>query len=229
MELIGYEVFERLDYVLFSILFVGSCFVFSHLVFSTTFFENSIAIRTYIQKQGNRYWWFPLHPNNISYSRIAFVIVCITLLAFGKIKTSAAIFVFSVYTDYLDGIIARKCNLITPLGKKLDPLADKILTIPLLLFFCYQGILLGFLIYPLVALDLAGQFLVRPILKKHNKTEAANYWGKIKTVLILILLLFCFVKEIIMGFPIEVLIIFSCLSLFFSFMSFFSKIICLRN
>lgn len=69
--------------------------------------------------------------NNITLFRIIIVPILIVILLYSTSKTSsliaAALFAFAAFTDWLDGYVARKQNLITSLGKFLDPLADKIL------------------------------------------------------------------------------------------------------
>jgi CDP-diacylglycerol--glycerol-3-phosphate 3-phosphatidyltransferase len=69
--------------------------------------------------------------NNLTLTRIIIVPVLIVILLYSTSKTScliaAILFALAGFTDWLDGYIARKQNLITSLGIFLDPLADKIL------------------------------------------------------------------------------------------------------
>lgn len=69
--------------------------------------------------------------NNITLFRILIVPILIVVFLYSTSKNScliaAALFAIAAFTDWLDGYIARKQNLITSLGKFLDPLADKIL------------------------------------------------------------------------------------------------------
>ena len=69
--------------------------------------------------------------NNLTLFRIVIVPVLIVILLYSTNKNScliaAALFALAAFTDWLDGYIARRQNLITSLGKFLDPLADKIL------------------------------------------------------------------------------------------------------
>ncbi|MCK5098900.1 MAG: CDP-alcohol phosphatidyltransferase family protein, partial [Desulfobacteraceae bacterium] len=69
-------------------------------------------------------------PNFLTLLRILAIPVIIVLLLFdNRLTTFFAAIVFSIasITDYLDGYLARKYNLVSNLGKMLDPLADKLL------------------------------------------------------------------------------------------------------
>lgn len=70
-------------------------------------------------------------PNVLTYLRIAAIPVIVTLLAppASKQSLNLAFFLYLLAstTDYLDGILARRHNLVTSVGKLLDPLADKLL------------------------------------------------------------------------------------------------------
>jgi CDP-diacylglycerol--glycerol-3-phosphate 3-phosphatidyltransferase len=74
-------------------------------------------------------------PNKLTVFRIIMVPVCMFFIVFTGIPDfwarviSAAIFIITAATDMLDGMIARKYNLITDFGKFLDPVADKMLII----------------------------------------------------------------------------------------------------
>ena len=70
-------------------------------------------------------------PNKLTVARLCLTIVfviCFALPFPGCFSVAFGIFLVAALTDYLDGEIARRGNLITDFGKLMDPLADKILT-----------------------------------------------------------------------------------------------------
>ncbi len=100
---------------------------------------------------------------------------------------SAIIFVLASFTDFLDGYIARKYNLVTDLGKFLDPIADKVLvSTALIVMLVPVG---GTLIVPsyasiAVAIILARELVVsgfRMVAASKGMVIAADKSGKVKT------------------------------------------------
>lgn len=103
---------------------------------------------------------------------------------------SLAIFVAASVTDWLDGKIARKYNLITNFGKFMDPLADKLLVCSAMICFIELGKLPAWI----VIIIIGREFIIsgfRLIAAENGVVIAANYWGKFKTVsqMIMIILL----------------------------------------
>ena len=102
-------------------------------------------------------------------------------------------FVIASYTDHLDGMLARKHNQITDLGKFLDPIADKLLVNSMLIFLCAPSIFAPYAIEQvsiipvwcviiMVARDTVVDAL-RFIAAQKGVVIAANIFGKLKTVL----------------------------------------------
>ena len=92
------------------------------------------------------------------------------------------IFAMASITDMLDGKVARKYNMITDLGKFLDPLADKVLVAAALICFVERGWTYAWLVW----LIMAREFMVSGIRlvaagSKKKLVIAANIWGKLKT------------------------------------------------
>lgn len=102
------------------------------------------------------------------------------------------IFIVASFTDFLDGYIARKNNLVTTFGKFLDPLADKILVLSALVMLVEFGKIPAWI----PAIVLTREFLVSGYrliaVEKGGQVIAASIWGKIKTVtqMIAIILMF---------------------------------------
>ena len=102
---------------------------------------------------------------------------------------SLAIFIVASVTDFLDGHLARKLNLVTNLGKFMDPLADKMLVATALLAIVdlgNKGVLpMGHFPAWIVVFIILREFMVsglRLVAAGQKVVLAANYWGKVKTV-----------------------------------------------
>ncbi|MFO7872512.1 MAG: CDP-diacylglycerol--glycerol-3-phosphate 3-phosphatidyltransferase [Candidatus Undinarchaeales archaeon] len=122
-------------------------------------------------------------PNKISIFRI-FLIPVFFLLLYLPIKNNiyfaAAVFLIAAATDALDGYIARKKNLITDLGKFLDPLADKILVVSALIYLVYVQIIPDWIVILIVAREFAVMGL-RVSAASTGKSIPASKLGKFKT------------------------------------------------
>ena len=93
-----------------------------------------------------------------------------------------SIFILAATTDWLDGYLARKLNLISDFGKFMDPLADKMLTTAAFLIFIDQSLLTSWIVF----LILIREFIVsglRMTAASKGIVIAAGWSGKFKTVL----------------------------------------------
>ena len=128
-------------------------------------------------------------PNKLTVVRMILVpfFLLALVLNFPHAKLVALVlFVAASLTDYFDGMLARKHNLVTNFGKFLDPLADKMLTTSALLGFMVmdKSILPGAMW--IIFITLFREFVVFGIrlaaVSDGGKVVAANIWGKAKTV-----------------------------------------------
>lgn len=135
-------------------------------------------------------------PNKLTIARIILVpiMVIIAMLNIpGKWIIVNLIFIIASITDYLDGEIARKKNMITTLGKFLDPLADKILVLSAMIIMVEQGFIPAWI--PIIVIIrefiVSGYRLVA--VEKGGTVISANIWGKVKTVTQIIAIIITFI------------------------------------
>ncbi|NUN65568.1 CDP-diacylglycerol--glycerol-3-phosphate 3-phosphatidyltransferase [Pseudanabaena biceps] len=102
-----------------------------------------------------------------------------------------SVFAIAAITDWLDGYLARKLNQITELGKFLDPLVDKVLTIALFLLFIELRQVPAWAVFLIITRELlitawrgapAAPSANDEIDAKASSVVGANIWGKAKTV-----------------------------------------------
>ena len=134
-------------------------------------------------------------PNRITISRIllipVFLIIMLAPLDWGEVHllgatmpvthlVGALIFIFASTTDWVDGYYARKYNLVTNLGKFLDPLADKLLVSAALIVLVELHLAPSWIVIVIIFREFAVTGL-RAILAEGGEVVAANSLGKIKT------------------------------------------------
>ncbi|KZZ82778.1 MULTISPECIES: CDP-diacylglycerol--glycerol-3-phosphate 3-phosphatidyltransferase [Bacillaceae] len=134
-------------------------------------------------------------PNKITVSRILLIPVFMFIMLYpfdwGMVSilgtempasqfTGALLFILASVTDWIDGYYARKYNLVTNLGKFLDPLADKLLVSAALIILVEMGLAPAWMVIIIISREFAVTGL-RLILANEGEVVAANSLGKIKT------------------------------------------------
>lgn len=122
-------------------------------------------------------------PNILTVFRLVLIIpIVITYLVNDNNIATIVLVAISAFSDVIDGIIARKFNMITELGKLLDPVADKLTQLALAIILCvkfpYMLIPLGVLVLKEVISGIIGIYVVKHL--KH--TLFAEWHGKLATV-----------------------------------------------
>jgi len=123
-------------------------------------------------------------PNQLTVARFGLTVVFLVALFSGlpyHDSVALLIFVIASLTDYFDGKIARRDNLITDFGKLMDPLADKILTGSAFIAFVGLDLMPAWMVIIIVARELAITGL-RLLAASKNIVLAAERFGKHKTI-----------------------------------------------
>ncbi len=132
-------------------------------------------------------------PNKLTLLRvllIPFFIFFLTTDYIGAVSKWIALGVFCAasLTDFFDGYIARKYNLVTNFGKFMDPLADKLLVCSALICFTAMGRMPAWIVIVIVARE----FIIsgfRLIAAEQGIVIAASMWGKFKTATQMIMII----------------------------------------
>lgn len=162
-------------------------------------------------------------PNRITVARFMLVLIMISIMLFPYETVSnvnlgstliplpyfvaLVFFVVASFTDFLDGYLARKLNLVTNFGKFLDPFADKVLTNSafILLMITPNWVEIEVIRVPawiviiMIIRDLAVDG-IRMIGVSQGKVIAASKIGKFKTVMQIIAIIFVFLNDAMFAF-----------------------------
>ena len=123
-------------------------------------------------------------PNKLTIFRVILIPFFVVLLLFDITAydkwIALAIFIVASLTDFLDGYIARKYNLVTNFGKFMDPLADKLLVCSAMICLVELARIPAWVVIVIIARE----FIIsgfRLVASDNGVGIAASYWGKFKT------------------------------------------------
>ena len=129
-------------------------------------------------------------PNKLSVARVLCIPSIIALLYCSSPVyryIAAGLFVIGCLTDYLDGQIARKHNLVTDFGKFIDPVADKLLVLTTMIMLIHLGKMPAWIVIIILCRELAVDGL-RMVAVTKGHVIAAGPLGKWKTACQMILI-----------------------------------------
>lgn len=137
-------------------------------------------------------------PNLLTYARVGMIPVVLYLLDRGTRRDAiyaALVYALAGITDVLDGFLARKLNIVSVIGKFLDPLADKLMVAATLVWMVTLGRIPAWAVILLLSREISITAL-RAIASSEGFVIAANEGGKHKTALQVLGILF-----LIIGYP----------------------------
>lgn len=132
-------------------------------------------------------------PNKLTVLRVCLVPVFVVLMLWDGLGengkyAAALIFILASATDWLDGYLARKNNLVTDFGKFMDPIADKLLVCSAMICLVEKEALASWIVIVIIGRE----FIIsgfRLVASDKGVVIAASYWGKFKTVFQMIMVI----------------------------------------
>ena len=120
-------------------------------------------------------------PNILSLIRIALVAVFAFVFFFDYPNNciwAAVVYMVACLTDIADGYLARKYGWMTRIGRILDPMADKLLQMTVLICFGIKNLLSFWLIVPFILRELTQMYLGFLMIKRRNVVVRSKWYGK---------------------------------------------------
>ena len=124
-------------------------------------------------------------PNALTFGRIVMIPLCLWFLDQDTARSgfwAAIVFTAAAITDVLDGYLARKLNVVSVLGKLIDPLADKLIVMACLVWMVPMGRMPGWAVIVLLAREFSVTAL-RGVAASEGVIISAGQEGKTKTAL----------------------------------------------
>lgn len=122
-------------------------------------------------------------PNILTMFRVLIIPFFIYYFLQNNLMLAFLMFIVASITDYFDGYLARKYQVISNFGKIMDPLADKLLVLSALALISFgEHAYISSLIFIIITSREVLITILRDVYKKKKIYLAANYWGKVKTV-----------------------------------------------
>ena len=128
-------------------------------------------------------------PNLLSFIRICLIPIIVFTFIEANYFICGTILLLSSLTDILDGMIARRFNMISDVGKVLDPIADKatqlVVAILLSTKYSYMILLIALCLIKEIFMAITGYM----VIKKQNIVLGAEWYGKLSTIIVILTML----------------------------------------
>ncbi len=156
-------------------MFVAVVFISPVIIRTEPSAERVVPVSSFRQRYLTNIWNL---PNILTILRMALIPLFVVLHALGHEKLALLVFCVASFTDWLDGYIARKYNLITDFGKLMDPLADKLMVCSALVMQGISGVFPIPAIVIVIIKELVMIYGSSYMLHKRIVVQS-NMWGKL--------------------------------------------------
>ena len=123
-------------------------------------------------------------PNFMSFFRVVLLPFIIWTYWKGSYDVAMGLLILSAVSDALDGVIARKFNMVSDLGKMLDPFCDKLTQASLLICLAFRYRYVWHVFALLAVTDLTMSFLGAAAIRHRGRVHSAQWYGKVCTVVL---------------------------------------------
>ena len=164
-------------------------------------------------------------PNLLTLFRLLLIPVMLHYLLIDNIKIALVVYIVASTTDVIDGYVARKFDMITSLGKVLDPLADKLLQFAALIGLCYLKIIPFWILIVFFCKEVIMGIGCFKLILKDNVIVQAKWFGKASTCTFFLAIIISMLSryfKVFEPYPIILMVI-------ALFMAIFSLVMYLRN
>jgi len=123
-------------------------------------------------------------PNFMSFFRVVLLPFIIWTYWKESYDVAVGLLILSAVTDALDGVIARKFNMVSDLGKMLDPLCDKLTQASLMICLAFRYWYVWIVFALLAAKDITMSLLGAAAIRHRGAVHSAQWYGKLCTVVL---------------------------------------------
>jgi len=156
-------------------------------------------------------------PNLLTVFRLLLIPVMLYYLFADNLKIALVIYVLASATDVVDGFVARKFNMITNLGKILDPLADKLLQFAALIGLWYSKIIPLWILIVFFCKEILMGIGCFKLMLKDNVIVQAKWFGKLSTCIFFLAIIVSMLRryfDVLAPYPVILMIIALIMALF---------------